>query len=148
MRVSVIGGGRITDEQLSVAELTGRELAARGHTVVCGGLGGTMEAVCRGAKAEAGNTIGILPGDRRTQANDYVDVIIVTGLGHARNALVPMNGDAVIALAGGPGTLSEIGHALIYDRPIVGIETHDVPAVTTVTTPAEAVDVIESAVDG
>ncbi|SIR93938.1 TIGR00725 family protein [Natronorubrum thiooxidans] len=149
MRVSVIGGGEITDEQAARAEAVGHELAARGHTVVCGGRGGTMEAVCRGAKAEGGTTIGILPSERCEQANEYVDIPIATGLGHARNALVPLNGDAVIALAGGVGTLSELGFAGIYDRPVVGLETHDVPALEdvleTVTTPEAAVDAAEAA---
>ena len=150
MRVSVIGGGVITDEQAARAEAVGRELATRGHTVVCGGRGGTMEAVCRGAKAEGGTTIGILPSERREQANEYVDIPIATGLGHARNALVPLNGDAVIALTGGVGTLSELGFAGIYDRPAVGLETHDVPALEdvleSVTTPETAVDAVEAAV--
>ncbi|MFA9427428.1 TIGR00725 family protein [Natronorubrum sp. A-ect3] len=150
MRVSVIGGGEITDEQAARAEAVGRELATRGHTVVCGGRGGTMEAVCRGAKTKGGTTIGILPSERREQANEYVDIPIATGLGHARNALVPLNGDAVIALAGGVGTLSELGFAGIYDRPVVGLETHDVPALEdvleSVTTPEAAVDAVEAAV--
>ncbi|QRV17103.1 TIGR00725 family protein [Haloterrigena salifodinae] len=151
MRVSVIGGGAITDEQAARAEAVGRELGARGHTVVCGGRGGTMEAVCRGAKAEGATTTGILPSDRTTQANDYVDVPIATGLGHARNALVPMNGDAVIALTGGVGTLSEIGFAGIYNRPVVGLETHDVSEIDveleTVETPEAAVDAVEAALE-
>lgn len=151
MRVSVIGGGTITDEQAARAEAVGRELAARGHTVVCGGRGGTMEAVCRGAKAAEGTTIGILPGERREGANEYVDHPIATGLGHARNALVPLNGDAVIALTGGVGTLSEIGFAGIYDRPVVGLETHDVSDLgidlETVDTPEAAVDAVESALE-
>ena len=152
MRVSVIGGGVITDEQADRAEALGRELGARGHTVVCGGRGGTMEAVCRGAKATGATTIGILPGEHPEAANDYVDHPIATGLGHARNALVPLNGDAVVALTGGVGTLTEIGFAGIYDRPVVGLETHDVSDVdleiTTVETPEAAVDAVEAATDG
>ncbi|SDR28622.1 TIGR00725 family protein [Natronobacterium texcoconense] len=153
MRVSVIGGGTITDEQADRAEAVGRELGARDHTVVCGGRGGTMAAVCCGAKAEGGTTIGILPGERRAGANEYVDVPIATGLGHARNALVALNGDAVIALAGGVGTLTEIGFAGIYDRPVVGLETHDVSALEaeitleTVETPEAAVDAVERALE-
>ncbi|MBZ6495094.1 TIGR00725 family protein [Natrinema longum] len=151
MRVSVIGGGRITDEQRARAEAVGRELARRGHVVVCGGRGGTMEAVCRGAKREGGTTIGILPGERRDAANEFVDIAIATGLGHARNALVPLNGDAVIALSGGVGTLSELGFAGIYDRPIVGLETHDVSDLETdfesVDTPEAAVDAVETALE-
>jgi uncharacterized protein (TIGR00725 family) len=146
MRVSVIGGGRIADEAIARAEAIGRELGRRGHAVVCGGLGGTMEAVCRGAKAEGATTIGILPTERPADANDHVDVPIATGLGHARNALVPLNGDAVIALAGSHGTLSEIGFAGVYDRPIVGLETYDLPGIETVETPEAAVDALEAAV--
>ncbi|MFC4246082.1 TIGR00725 family protein [Natribaculum luteum] len=145
MRASVIGGGTITDEETRVAEAIGRELGRRGHTVVCGGLGGTMEAVCRGANAEGGETIGIVPGEDRSAANEFVDTAIATGMGHARNALVALNGDGVIALSGGPGTLSEIGFGLVYDRPVVGIDTHDVPGVESVETPAAAVDALEAA---
>lgn len=152
MRVSVIGGGTVSETAASRAEAVGRELGTRGHTVVCGGRGGTMAAVCRGANAAGGTTIGILPGEHREGANEFVDIAIATGLGHARNALVPLNGDAVIALTGGVGTLSEIGFAGIYDRPIVGLETHDMSDLETdlgldletVETPAEAVDVIEA----
>ncbi|WP_394740835.1 SLOG cluster 4 domain-containing protein [Natronococcus roseus] len=146
MRVSVIGGGRIEGEATARAEAVGRELGRRGHTVVCGGLGGTMAAICRGVKAEGGRTIGILPTERPEDANDYIDIPIATGLGHARNALVPLNGEAVIALAGSHGTLSEIGFAGVYGRPVVGLETHDVPGVETVETPEGAVDAVEAAV--
>ncbi|QLG49729.1 TIGR00725 family protein [Natrinema halophilum] len=149
MRVSVIGGGTITDGQANRAEEVGRELAVSDHTVVCGGGSGTMEAVCRGAKSEGGTTIGILPDADRDAANEYVDHPIATGLGHARNALVPLNGDAVIALTGGAGTLSEIGFAGIYDRPVIGLETHDVSTpeidLETVETPAQAVAAVETA---
>ncbi|RQG95086.1 TIGR00725 family protein [Natrarchaeobius chitinivorans] len=150
MRASVVGGGTITDSERALAEAIGRELAARGHTVVCGGLGGTMAAVCRGAKREDGTTIGILPGDNPEAANEHVDVSIATGLGHARNALVPLNGDAVVALAGSAGTLSEIGFAAVYDRPIVGLGTHEIDAleIEVVETPEAAVEALEDAVSG
>jgi uncharacterized protein (TIGR00725 family) len=147
MRVSVIGGGRSTDEATERAEAVGRELGRRGHTVVCGGLGGTMAAVCRGATVEGGTTIGILPGERVDAANEYVDTAIATGLGHARNALVPLNGDAVIALSGGYGTLSELGFAGVYDRPVVGLGTHDVPGVEAVDSSEAAVDAVEAALE-
>ncbi|WIV65651.1 TIGR00725 family protein [Natrialbaceae archaeon AArc-T1-2] len=146
MRISVIGGRTIEDEQATIAESVGRELGRRGHTVICGGLGGTMEAVCRGANAEGGETIGILPVEDRDRANEFVDTPIATGMGHARNALVPLNGDGVIALAGGSGTLSEIALAGVYDRPVAGIGTHDAPGVEAVETPDEAVDYLEEAV--
>ncbi|PSQ47000.1 TIGR00725 family protein [Halobacteriales archaeon SW_6_65_15] len=153
MRVSIIGGGTVPDEQARIAEEAGRLLAERGHDLVCGGLGGIMEAACRGAKegrdanGTGGKTIGLLPGEDRRAANPYVDVPIATGLGHARNALVVMNGDAVIAIDGGVGTLSEVGFAGIYDRPIAGLETHDAPGVEVVTTPADAVAYVEAAVE-
>jgi len=153
MRVSVIGGGTVPDAQASIAEEVGRRLAERGHTLVCGGLGGVMEAACRGAREAStagesgGRTIGILPGEDRSAANPHVDVPIATGLGHARNALVVLNGDAVIAVDGGVGTLSEVGFAGVYDRPIAGLETHDAPGVEPVESPAEAVAYIEHAVE-
>ena len=146
MRVSVIGGGTITDEQADRATAVGRELGRRGHTVVCGGLGGTMAAVCRGAKAEGATTIGILPSSDPADSNSHVDVPIATGLGHARNALVPMNGDGVIALAGGDGTLTEIGFARIADTPIVGLGTHAVSGLEAVESPMQAVDRLEELV--
>ena len=149
MRVSVIGGGKISDDESAVAEAVGRELANRGHDVVCGGLGGTMWAVCRGASEAGGRTIGILPTDSVDDANPHVDVPIATGMGHARNALVPLNGDGVIALAGSGGTLAEIGFARVYDRPIVGLGAVEIPSIEMVRAadPAEAVDVLEAAVE-
>lgn len=147
MRVSVIGGSTVTPEEAEVAEEVGRRLAERDHTLVCGGLGGVMAAACRGASEAGGRTIGILPGDERAAANPHVDTAIATGLGHARNAMVVMNGDAVIAIDGGVGTLSEVGFAGVYDRPVAGLETHDVPGVEAVESPTESVDFVESAVE-
>ncbi|MGB9958592.1 TIGR00725 family protein [Haloferax prahovense] len=126
MRVSVIGGSVVPAPVETLAEDVGRLLAQRGHTVVCGGLGGVMEAACRGAKDAGGTTIGVLPGEDREEANPYVDIAVATGLGHARNALVAMNGDAVIAIDGGGGTLSEIGYANVFDRPTAGLRTQQV----------------------
>ncbi len=143
MRVSVIGGGSVPAETADLAADVGRELARRGHVVVCGGLGGVMAAACRGAKAAGGETIGILPGEDRDAANPHVDVAVATGMGHARNALVVLNGDAVVAVAGSAGTLSEIGFAAVYDRPAAGLATHDAPDVEPVDTPAEAVEYVE-----
>lgn len=143
MRVSVIGGGRIPPETAAVAEELGERLANGGHTIVCGGLGGVMEATCRGAHGAGGETIGILPTDRRADANPYVTTPIATGLGHARNALVVLNGDAAIAVDGSHGTLSEIGLALAHGRAVAGLDTHDVAGVEDVDSPAEAVDYVE-----
>ncbi|WP_144799130.1 TIGR00725 family protein [Halorubrum depositum] len=143
MRVSVIGGSSVSAETAAVAEELGERLANRGHTVVCGGLGGVMEAVCRGAREADGETIGILPTDRRADANRHVTVPIATGLGHARNALVVMNGDAAVAVDGSHGTLSEIGMALAHGRAVAGLDTHDVEGVKAVASPADAVDYVE-----
>ncbi|MGM0448414.1 MAG: TIGR00725 family protein [Methanobacteriota archaeon] len=145
MRISVIGGSSIDEETAAVAEALGERLAERGHAVVCGGLGGVMEAVCRGARAADGETIGILPTDDRGDANPHVTVPIATGMGHARNALVVMNGDAAIAVDGAGGTLSEIGLALAQGRPVAGLDTHDVDGVEPVDSPAAAVEYVERA---
>ena len=150
MRVSVIGGSRIDDGTDEVARTVGELLAERGHTLVCGGLGGTMEAACRGAREADGETIGILPGEDRRAANRWVTTPIATGLGNARNVLVVLNGDAVIAIDGAAGTLSELGHALDYRRPIAGLDTHpiELDGYEAVETPEEAVRFVERAVDG
>lgn len=146
MRVSVIGGSSVTDAEYDLAEAVGRLLGERGHTLVCGGLGGVMEAACKGAVEAGGETIAILPGEDRDAANPYVQTAIATGLGHARNPLVVMNGDAAIAIDGGSGTLSELGFAGVFDRPVAGLETHDVPGVEAVETPEEAVAFVEQEV--
>lgn len=146
MHVAVVGAGDAgaSDDD---AEAVGRLLAEAGATVVCGGLGGSMEAVCRGARAAGGSTIGILPGTDRDAANPYVDVALPTGLGEARNTLVVRAADVVLAVGGGHGTLSEIGFALRIGTPVVGLRTWQlvrgdgVPdeAVETASSPEEAV---------
>jgi uncharacterized protein (TIGR00725 family) len=141
----------VTDEEYDRARAVGRLLGERGYTVVCGGRGGVMEAACRGASEAGGHSIGILPGETDAAANEYVDTVITTGLGNARNPLVVMNGDAVIAVDGGPGTLSELGHALDYGRPVAGLDTHridGVDGIDHVETPEAAVASVESALDG
>lgn len=148
MRVSVVGGSRVDPETTAVAEALGTTLAERGHTVICGGLGGVMTAVCRGAKRVDGDTVGVLPTDDPADANEFVDTPIATGMGHGRNAIVAMNGDAMIAVNGGYGTLSEIAIGCVYGLPVAGLDTHDVDGVEPVETPAEAVDYVEAAVDG
>lgn len=122
--ISVIGAGNnASREAVDTAEAVGRELAKRGAVVVCGGLNGVMEAVCRGAKSEGGVTIGVLPGDDPDSANSYVDYPVPTGMGHARNAIVVKAGLAVIAVDGAYGTLSEIGHALAEGKTVIGLKT-------------------------
>lgn len=137
----VVGAGSAEagEQALRAAEEVGRLVAQAGGVVVSGGLGGVMEAACRGAKAAGGTTIGLLPGDDRAEANPWVDVAIATGLGEARNVLVVRASDVIVALGGGFGTLSEIGFALKTGTPVVGIATWEVAGVDAVATPAEAV---------
>ena len=121
--VAVATGGDADPEECALAEMVGRELARRGAVLLCGGLGGGMEAACRGAKEAGGTTVGILPGAQRLDANPYVDIALATGLGEARNALVVRAADALIAVAGEFGTLSEIALALRTGTPVVGLAT-------------------------
>jgi uncharacterized protein (TIGR00725 family) len=121
--IAVIGSGECTPEEAQIAERVGRELAWRGITLICGGLCGVMEAACRGAQSEGGDTIGILPGDISNTANPYVTIPILTGLGTARNAIVAKSGQAVIAIGGNYGTLTEIAFALQNHIPVIGLNT-------------------------
>jgi uncharacterized protein (TIGR00725 family) len=148
MRVSVIGGGTVgaREKHYEQAQQVGELLAERGHTVVCGGRGGVMEAVCKGASEADGRSIGILPGTDRSAANPFLTMAIATGMGNARNPLVALNGEGAIAINGATGTLSEIGHALDFGRPVAGLGTHEIRGVEAVGTPKEAVSYVESQV--
>jgi len=121
--IAVIGGSQCSAQEVKLAETVGRELAKRGAILVCGGLGGVMEAACKGASSEGGVTIGILPGDNYKAANPYVQIPIVTGMGYARNIAVVKSAQAVIAIGGSYGTLSEISHALQSNIPVIGLNT-------------------------
>tara|TARA_B100001750_G_C15497400_1_gene595051 strand:- start:638 stop:1129 length:492 start_codon:yes stop_codon:yes gene_type:complete len=121
--ISIIGESNASHKNYSLAEEVGKLLAESGATVVCGGMGGVMEAVCKGASNAGGSTIGILPGVNTDEANPWIDTPICTGLGHARNLIVVRSGLAVIAIGGAYGTLSEIGHALSDEIPVVGLNT-------------------------
>jgi uncharacterized protein (TIGR00725 family) len=121
--IGVIGGSNASPQVAQVAEEVGREIARRGAVLVCGGLGGVMEAACKGASGEGGLTIGILPGDNRLAANPYVRIPIVTGTGYARNVAVVKTSQAVIAIDGSYGTLTEIGFALQSGIPVIGLGT-------------------------
>lgn len=148
MRIAVIGGSTVDQETYEVAQRVGHLLGEREHTLVCGGLGGVMEAACKGG-AEAGTeTIGIVPGDDRSTANEWVTTPIATGLGNARNVLVVLNADGVVALDGAAGTLSEIGHALDFDRPVAGLRTRNIEnaGVESVETADEAIEYLERSV--
>jgi hypothetical protein len=145
--VAVIGGSECSKEEAKLAEAIGRKLARQGAILVCGGLGGIMEAACRGASSEGGITIGILPGDSRQAANPYVQIPIVTSMGYARNVVVVKSAQAVIAIGGSYGTLSEISHALQSNIPVIGLNTwalskNDQPdnSIIPVQNPTEAVD--------
>jgi len=123
LHIGVIGEQDARPEMRRLAEEVGREVARRGGVLVCGGLGGVMEAASRGAAAEAGTVVGILPGTRWEDANPYVTVPVVTGLGEARNVIVVRTSDALVAVGGGYGTLSEIAYALKLGVPVVGLHT-------------------------
>jgi uncharacterized protein (TIGR00725 family) len=137
--VAVVGPGDATAAELTAAAAVGAELARAGVVLVCGGLGGVMEAACRGARDGGGMTVGILPGDDRAAANPFVDVAVATGLGEARNALVVRGVDAVVAVGGGYGTLSEIALALKAGKRVVGLGSWDIDGVESASTAERAV---------
>ncbi len=137
-QISVVGSGTEHEER---AETVGRLLAEQGATVVTGGLGEVMAAASRGAKGAGGTTIGILPGETRAGANPWLDHVVISGIGHARNLAVVASGDAVIAVGGRYGTLAEIGFALTLDRPVVVLEPGwEVEGTQRAATPEEAVE--------
>jgi uncharacterized protein (TIGR00725 family) len=122
-QIAVIGASDASQREKAMAEEVGRLVAARGATVVCGGLGGVMEAACRGAKKAGGATVGIVPGNEKGAANEYVDYVVATGLGHGRNVIVASSADAVIAVGGKAGTLSEIAFALLKGLTVVSLDS-------------------------
>lgn len=138
--IGVIGGSRASGEILQIAERVGEEVAKSGAVLVCGGRSGVMEAACHGAKNRGGTTVGILPGDNREQANRYVDIPIVTGMGVGRNVIVVRSSQVVIAIDGSHGTLSEIAYALQLGIPVIGLRTWEFSdEIQIVETPEEAV---------
>lgn len=148
--IAVIGGSQCTPEISIKAETVGRELARRGVVLVCGGLGGVMEAACRGAAVEEGITVGILPGIDPASANPYVQIPIATGLGEARNVAVVKSAHAVIAIDGDYGTLSEIAFALKSGKPVIGLNTwelwHEGKKIDSILECDDVVDAVENAV--
>jgi len=127
--IAVVGPGRdASPAELDAAEEAGAAVAEAGAVLVCGGLGGVMAAACRGSRARGGTTVGLLPGDDRADANEWVDLALPTGLGEARNALIVRAADAMVAIGGGWGTLSEIALALKAGVPVVGVGTWE-PAI-------------------
>jgi uncharacterized protein (TIGR00725 family) len=146
--VAVVGPGEATPEESDAAEQVGAGLARAGAVVVCGGLGGVMTAACRGASGAGGMTIAILPGADRRAANEWARVVIPTGMGEMRNALIVRAADAVIAVGGGYGTLSEVALALKTGVPVVGINPWPIEGIVQVGSPADAVSAALAVVPG
>ncbi|MBU0684756.1 MAG: TIGR00725 family protein [Thermoplasmatota archaeon] len=152
--VGVIGSSKAEGELLILAEEVGAEIAKRGAAVVCGGLTGVMEAACKGARREGGLTIGIIPSDNRNDANPYVQIPIVTGMGMGRNVMLVKTADVVIAVGGEFGTLSEIAHALNLGKTVIGLRswklqkahTKPIPDLIEVDSPKKAVDLALSVI--
>ncbi len=140
MLIGVIGASSCSAEIAELAEAVGREIGKRGVVLICGGLGGVMEFAAKGAKEAGGLTIGILPGTSKEEANCYIDIPIVTGLGHARNIIIAHSSDSLIAIAGEHGTLSEIAIGLKLKKTVIGLNTWDIEGVIPAKTVAEAID--------
>lgn len=143
--IAVVGSGEADAALFEAAGAVGRELGARGAVLVCGGLGGVMEAACHGARQAGGTTVALLPGTDRSAANEYVEIAIATGMGELRNGLIVRTADAVIAIGGEWGTLSEIGLAMKRGIPVVGLGTWELESkaergLAVASTPADAVE--------
>lgn len=146
--IGVIGGSKADPETMKLAEQVGAEIARRGAAVVCGGLTGVMEAVCKGARSQGGLTIGIIPSNSKDDANPYVQIPIVTGMGMGRNVMLVMTADVLIAVSGEFGTLSEIAHALNIGKKVIALRTwklqnarsRPIPDLIEVDTPEQAVE--------
>ena len=141
--VAVVGPGDASPAELESAELIGRGIAQGGDVLVCGGLGGVMAAACRGAVSAGGMTVGILPGSDRSAGNEWLTVAIPTGLGELRNGLVVRAADAVIAVGGAYGTLSEVALALKTGVPVIGLRTWEIEGIEVVDSPERAVRAIQ-----
>jgi uncharacterized protein (TIGR00725 family) len=146
-RIGVLGPNECSEADAQLGRAVGAEIARRGGILVCGGLGGMMEAAAAGAKSAGGTTVGILPGDAASAANEHIDLALPTGLGAFRNMILVRSCDAVIAIRGGYGTLSEIAFALRLGVPVIGLTTWEVrkdgevdPGIAVATSPKEAVD--------
>ena len=137
--IAVIGGRKEGRALLKEAEESGRLIAERGAILVSGGLNGVMEAASKGAKSAGGLTIGILPQDHKKEANKYIDVAVATGLGIGRNVIIARAADALIAIGGEYGTLSEIAFALQLAKPVIGIRTWDIRGVVAASDAKDAV---------
>ena len=144
MIVGVIGGRNIDRKTEVLAFKIGQYLAEEKHIIVCGGMRGVMDAVCRGAKSRNGMTIGILPGNSKDDANPHIDIPIVTAMSHARNAIIVRTADVLVAIDGSYGTLSEIALALACGKRVLGVGTWDIDGVEQVKSPEELYRKLES----
>ena len=143
-KIGIIGAGICSKEVYQTAETLGRLIAERGDTLICGGLGGVMEAAAKGAKSKGGTTIGILPGLSAEDANPFIDIPIVTGLSHARNVIIVRSSDILIAVAGKYGTLSEIAIALKLGKPVIGICSWNISKdIFQTQSPEEAINLVD-----
>jgi uncharacterized protein (TIGR00725 family) len=140
--IGVIGGSTCSEEIYNIAYQVGRHIAKKGYLLISGGLGGVMEAACKGAKSEQGLTIGILPTNDKNSANPYVDIPIVTGMGEARNIIIVKSADGIIAIDGGYGTLSELAFCGILNLPVVLIKSWDIGIGIKEDDPEKAVDLL------
>ena len=142
--IGVIGAGECSDKIYQLARNLGSEIGKKGWILVCGGLGGVMEAAARGCAEAGGMTVGILPGLDKASANLYIKIPLATGLGEGRNLLVVRASDVLVSVAGGYGTLSEIGLALKVNKPVLGLETwENIQGVQYVSDPEEAIQLVE-----
>jgi len=139
--IGVIGAGTAGPDILGMAEETGRLIAEQGFTLICGGMGGVMEAAAKGAKEKGGTTIGILPQPDRRTANPYIDFPIATSFGEGRNIIIVRTADILIAVGGEYGTLSEIAFSLKMGKTVIGLHTWDIPGIVRAETPGEAMDI-------
>jgi hypothetical protein len=142
MQIAIVGGGDCSPKVREQAQELGRLLAERGHVIICGGLGGVMEAAARGAREAGGLVVGVLPGEK-TDANPYVGIAIATDMGHARNVIIVKSADAVIALPGEHGTLSEMALALKMKKRVISLHSWEIPGTIKANTPQEAVRLLD-----
>jgi uncharacterized protein (TIGR00725 family) len=119
LQIGVIGAGKAKDGEKRIAKEVGMEIGKAGHILICGGLGGVMEGAAKGVKSQGGLSVGILPGGKKEEANQYIDVAIVTAMSHARNAIIARTADVLLAVGGGAGTLSEIALAQKIGKPVI-----------------------------
>jgi uncharacterized protein (TIGR00725 family) len=139
--IGIIGGSECSPDVAEMSMRVGRRVAEKGGIVICGGLGGVMEACCKGAKEAGGMTIGVLPGNNPGDANKYVDIPIVTGMGNARNVIIVKSSDSVIAIDGKFGTLSEIAFCLQFGVPVISLGSWEIDkSIISASSPEQAVE--------